>query len=61
MMAIDVKVKAAGLMMIALPLSIASWIQSTSSYSRLDCLNTIGQSGLASRHIASTWAMVVEP
>ena len=61
MIAIEVKVKAAGLMMIPLPSSMASCTQSMISYSRFDCRKTIGWPPAASRHIASTSARVVRP
>jgi hypothetical protein len=61
MIAIDVKVKAAGLMMMPAPSSIASWIHSISSYSRFDWRKKIAVSGSAARHSASTSASVVRP
>jgi hypothetical protein len=61
MIAMDVKVKAAGFTIMPAARSIASWIHSISSYSRFDCRNSIACPGTASRHIASTSASVVRP
>jgi hypothetical protein len=61
MIATEVKVKPAGLMTIAAPLSIASWIQSMSSCSAFDWRNSTGHFPAALRQIARPAARVVLP
>jgi hypothetical protein len=59
--AIEVKVNAAGLMMIAEPSSIASWTHSISLSSLLVWRNSTGRAPAASRHQTSTSESVVVP